>query len=76
MVNQPYPDGYNNLCEHHPNAEGGKARLIIHDRYSIAHIIESRDFYSTFTQQQRGVKHDDGCTCKLVDIYNSLTNNI
>ena len=53
VVNKPYPEGFNNLCERHPEAKPGHPRRILHDRYSLVHITESECFYSNLDKALR-----------------------
>jgi len=53
LENTPYPLGYNAIHERHTSAKENMPRLKLHDRFSIAFIIQKQPFYSTCTNAQK-----------------------
>lgn len=53
IAGTPYPDGFNKLCERHPDAKPGYARKIIHDRHALVCIMEKELFYNCLGEEEK-----------------------
>ena len=46
----PYPNGFNRICERHPEALPGNARQM---RYALVYVMEKEDFYNSLSEEQK-----------------------